>query len=329
MKNKDEIMAYIAGLMDGDGSFSIIKEKRSRGYIYFPCIQLSNVFKEMPLLLQKLFGGSYKEKSKQKHQTKTQYVWNVRGFDSCKFFLENVKSFLILKKDRAIFLEEFIEKFSTATDREIGKDGRFLTRDNTDRGQSAYHLKMQSYNNDCLTNEGSLIKQSSKNSEDPIFWSYLSGILDTEGSFSIRKNKPSCGSKNYRYGPIIQITMATYEVMNFIRKNINFGSFCFPKAKTCQRGFCCKISISKINDCSFLIRKILPYIISKKNQAKLLLEYCENTTPVKNCKKGIPEKEIMYRENLYQKIIFHNKYGFNKPSLIDSETLKLGDEGQV
>lgn len=329
MKKDDEFMAYIAGLMDGDGSFSIIKEKRSRGYVYSPCIQLSNVFKEMPMLLFNNFGGSFKEKSKQKHQKKVQYVWNVRGFSSCKSFLNKVKNFLVLKKERAFLLNEFIGKFSTDYEREIGKDGRFLPRDITDKGQSVYHMKLQCMNNDCLTNEFKLVKQTSKNSEDTIFWSYLAGILDTEGSFSIKKEKPSCGSRNFRYGTVIQLSMATIEVMNFIRKNICIGRICFPTAKTCQRGFCFKMSFNKVSECHFLISKVIPFLLFKKPAATMILEFCENYEVVKHCRNGIPKEEIEYRESIYQKVIQFNKYGYDKPSLIDSETLKQGYEGQA
>lgn len=328
MLKEKEIMAYIAGLMDGDGSFSIIKEKRMRGNIFSPCIQLSNVFQGMSKFLYELFGGCIKEKSIQSHAKKAQYVWNIRGFESCKFFLNKVKEFLILKKERAFFLNDFIDKFSTATPREIGENGRYLIRDISDKGQSIFHLKMQSLNNDCLVNEGFVAKQALKNTEDPIFWSYLAGIMDTEGSFSIRKNKPWGRSKNYTYNPLIQLSMATFETINFIRKNTCFGHICFPKAKTTQRGFVYKLSFGSVSECIFIIEKLIPFLKFKNEVSKILLDFCVNHTATKKRRAGVSIEELKYRENCYQNIIHLNKYGFNKPSLIDSETLKQGDEGQ-
>jgi hypothetical protein len=329
MDNERKLMAYIAGLMDGDGSFSIIKENRSRGSVFTPCIQLSNVFKGMCELLHELFKGSLKQKSIQKHARRLQYVWNIRGFDSCRYFLNKVIPFLVLKNKRAIFLNEFINNFSTATNREIGKDGRFLLRDISDKGQSSYHLKMKSLNNDCLVSDGYVVKQAIKNTDDPNFWSYFAGIMDTEGSFSIRKNKPSHGSKNYRHHPVIQLSMATFETMNFIRKNTSFGKICFPKAKTTQRGFVYKLAFSKVSECIFIIEKLIPFLRFKNHVAKKLLDFCTNYTSINHRRLGIPLEELNYREECYQIIVDLNKNGFNKPSLIDSETLKLGDEGQV
>ena len=327
MKSEDEIMAYIAGLMDGDGSFSIIKEKRMRGSIYSPCIQLSNVFEGMVKFLYDLFGGSLKKKSVQRLATKQQYVWNVRGFESCSYFLNKVLPFLVLKKERAEFLLNFIDKFSPPKI-EIGVDGRYLKKDIAEKGQESCHLRMQSFNNDCLVADGYVAKQAIKNTEDSIFWSYLAGIMETEGSFSIRKNKPSHGSKVFKYNPLMQLSMATFETMNHIRRNTCFGTICFPKAKTAQRGFVYKLSFGRISECISVIKNILPFLRFKKETAEILLDFCENYSCIKNRRAGVPIEELAYRESCYQKIIFLNKNGFNKPSLIDSETPKQGDEGQ-
>src|SRR6266481_3773361 len=105
MVNKEDlIMSYVAGLIDGDGSISLIRENRTSGAKYYPCVQLSNVFEGMIEFLHQTFGGSKKIKSRQSHAKKTQYVWNVRGLDSCLKVLEKVTPFLILKKKQGNLL---------------------------------------------------------------------------------------------------------------------------------------------------------------------------------------------------------------------------------
>ena len=310
MKNKEILMSYVAGLMDGDGSFSIIKENRKRGPIYSPCIQLSNVFEGMTNFIFDLFGGSVKQKSKQPHARKTQYVWNVRGFESCKSFIEKVIPYLVLKKERAKYMLEFINKFYLSEiDRNRNCFGCFIERDIKECGQDRCYLKMKALNNDCLVADGLVVKQAIKNSDDPIFWSYFSGIIDTEGSFSIRKNKPSCGSKNYKYGPLIQLSMATFETMNYIRRNLSFGNICFPKAITTQRGFVYKLAFGKIDECKFVIEQLIPFLKFKKELALIVLDFCDNYNVVKHCRGGIPEEEIAFRESCYQKVININKLG--------------------
>lgn len=311
MKDKEDlIMAYVAGLIDGDGSISLIRESRASGFKYYPCIQLSNVFEGMIDFLYQLFGGCKKIKSTQPHAKKTQYVWNIRGLESCSKFLEKVLPFLVLKKKQAKVLLDYV-------------------RDPKSYNVDAEKMKIQSLNNESLVAYGSVSKQADQNTVDECFWAYFSGILETEGSFSIRKNKPSWGCINYKYNPLIQLSMASFEAMNFIRQNICVGSVCFPKAKTAQRGHTYKYLFGSIGDCVEVIKKIFPYLIFKKDVALELLNFCRNYTAMKNKRAGVSEIELKFREDCYQKIKQINESGIVKPSLIDSEVLKLDDEGQV
>lgn len=311
MESKEDlIMAYVAGLIDGDGSISLIRESRSSGFKYYPCVQLSNVFEGMINFLQETFGGCKKIKSTQAHAKKVQYVWNIRGLETCASFLEKVIPFLILKKKQAKVLLDYV------------KNPKIYNVD-------AEKMKIQSLNNESLVALGKVVKQADINTGDKRFWAYFTGILETEGSFSVRKNKPSWGCVNYKYNPLIQLSMASFEAMNFIRQNICLGSVCFPKAKTTQRGHTYKYLFGSVGDCIELIEKILPYLRFKKDVALELLNFCKNYTAVKNKRSGVSENELKFREDCYQKIKQINESGIVKPSLIDSEALKLGDEGQV
>lgn len=311
MENKEDlIMAYVAGLIDGDGSISLIRENRASGFKYYPCIQLSNVFEGMIDLLHQTFGGCKKIKGHQAHAKKTQYVWNVRGLESCACFLEKVLPFLILKKKQAKVLLDYV-------------------KNPKNYNVEAEKMKVQSLNNESLVASGSVAKQADKNTENECFWAYFSGILETEGSFSVRKNKPSWGCVNYKYNPLIQLSMASFEAMNFIRQNICLGSVCFPKAKTAQRGHTYKYLFGSVSDCVEVINKITPYLRFKKEVALELLNFCENYTVMTHKRAGISPEELKFREGCYQKIKQINESGIVKPSLIDSEALKLGDEGQA
>lgn len=311
MENKEDlIMAYIAGLLDGDGSFSLLKESRVSGFKYFPCIQLSNVFEGMINFLHHNFGGNKKIKSPQGHAKKVQYVWNVRGLDSCKRVLEKIAPYIVLKKKQAEVLLDFVNH-----SKELNSE--------------AEKLRIQYLNNDCLVSQGKVSKQALKNTQDEKFWSYFSGILDTEGSFSVRRNKPTWGCVNYKYNPIINLSMASFETMNFIRRNVCMGRICFPKAKTTQRGFTYRLYFAKVEECKEIIRRCLPYLRFKKDVAIELLNFCENYTPLAHKRSGISDSELEFRHACYENIKKMNEYGVYKPSLIDSESLKRANEGQA
>ncbi len=310
MKDKEDlIMAYIAGLIDGDGSISLIREKRATGFKYYPCIQLSNVFEEMVIFLHDTFGGSKKIKSRQSHSKKTQYVWNVRGLESCKNVLSKILPFLVLKQRQGQKLLNYISN-------------------PTDRNPETERLEIQGFNLDSHTSEGSVSKQANKNTDDETFWAYFAGIMDTEGSFSIKKTSPSWGCKSYRFTPMIQLTMASFDAMNHIRKNFCFGRICFPKANSTQRGFTYKLMVIKSIDCIEMINRINPYLRFKCKASGELFYFCQNLEPVKHKQQGVSESELKFRMTCYEKVKQYNEYGVYKPSLIDSEA-RQGDEGQV
>ena len=310
MRSGEElVMAYIAGLIDGDGSISLIREKRASGFKYYPCIQLSNVFEDMVSFLYQTFGGCKKIKSRQFHCKKDQFVWNVRGLDSCKNVLEKILPYLVLKQKQGQRLLKFV-KLPESCNPEVER------------------LEIQSLNNDSHVCDGNVVKQAKKNTESPFFWAYFAGIMDTEGSFSVRRESPSAGRKNYRYTPMIQLSMASFESMNFIRENFCYGHVCFPKASSTQRGFTYKIMVIKASQCVEMVNSILPYLRFKRSQAIELVNFCLNYKPVKYRQKGISENEIIFRESCYQKIKKLNEGEVYKSSLIDSET-RWGNEGQA
>ncbi len=310
MENKEElVMAYIAGLIDGDGSFSLLKEKRVSGFKYFPCIQLSNVFEGMITFLYQNFGGSKKVKTPQGHAKKVQYVWNVRGYESCKKVMEKISPYIVLKKKQLKCLLNFVDHAE-------------------DLNSEAEKFRIQFMNNECLVAEGKVSKQALKNTKDETFWAYFSGILDTEGSFSIRRNKPSWGCVNYKYNPIINLSMASFETMNFIRRNVCMGRICFPKAKTTQRGFTYRLYFGKIDECKEIIKMCLPYLRFKKDVALELLNFCENYTPLAHKRSGISDLELEFRHSCYENIKRLNEGEVYKPTLIDLEA-RQGDRAEA
>jgi hypothetical protein len=102
-------------------------------------------------------------------------------------------------------------------------------------------------------------------------------------------------------------------------------SFSYHSSKT-SSGFHFQFGIYGKKDCAEFIKRILPYLVGKKENAKTLLDFCENSKDSKYCKAGIPEEELAFREECYQKLIALNKYGVYKPSLMDLK-LSAGNAG--
>lgn len=286
---EDLEMAYTAGLIDGDGSFSLLLHKSVtkenwRSY-YEPCIQLSNQYKNMSVFLHKKFGGSLRTKKPQKEHHKILYVWSLRSRNGCKAMIEKIKPYLKLKKEQADLMLEF-----------------FNTNHFNQHEGEKYNLKMKNLNRDILLKPEGFNKQTLQNQDNDVFWAYLAGIMDTEGSFTIKKEKPANGGINYKYTPLIQLTMVPAACLNYIRESIAVGNFCVPKAKTAKKGYAYKMNLSGSANCKFFLNSIMPYIREKKKQAQLILNFFENNIIVKHRRSGIPQEILDFREEVYKQM---------------------------
>lgn len=284
MKNEETNMAYAAGILDGDGSFSIMKSHSK----YYPCIQLSNAFEGMSEWLHKEFGGSLRIKKPQQPHHKILYVWSVRGLDGCKNLIEKIKPYIVLKKGQAKCMLDFVEK---------RKDDCFSEQDG-----ERFSLNMKELNRNLVLENDSLKKQTTETTSDPCFWSYVAGIMDTEGSFSIKREKAHSGSISMRYNPVIQLTMVPAAVLNHIREKCSLGSFCVPKAKCTQKGYAYKMSIISKDECVKFLHRLVDYLRFKKGQLFTILNFCENYGSVKHCRGGIPKETLEFREEMYQQM---------------------------
>jgi len=290
---KEEIdMSYAAGILDGDGSFSIMKSNGK----YYPCIQLSNAYKGMSEWLYNKFGGSLRVKKPQKEHYKPLYVWSIRGIKGCKDAIEKFFPYLVLKKPQAELMKNFSEKRLMEDFQEI--DGE------------RFALEMRNLNQDILIRHDTLSKYEQLENDCPTFWSYAAGIMDTEGSFSIKKEKPHSGSVSPRFNPMIQLTMVPSDVLVYFRRHTLLGSFCIPKSPCAQRGYVYKLSICSKKGCIEFLSKIINYLKCKKEQANVLIDFCENFKSVKYCQGKIPDHILAFREEMYQEIKMLN----NTPS---------------
>lgn len=284
---KEEIdLAYSAGIIDGDGSFSLLLHrsttKKTWRSFYEPCIQLSNAFKGMSEYLYEKFGGSLRIKKPQKEHHKVLYVWSLRSREGCKKMIEKIFPYLKLKKDQAILMLDF------------------LKIDHFDQHEGEkFNLKMKNLNRDILFNPLGFNQQSINDSNDPIFWSYFAGIMDTEGSFTMKKEKPHSGSISFRYNPVIQLTMVPVACLNYIRENYSSGSFCVPKANCTGKGYAYKMNLCGKVKCINFIKNILPYLKHKNAQALLILKFFEDFNPVKHRRAGVPQEILEFREDVY------------------------------
>lgn len=299
-----ETMAYIAGLIDGDGSIILSKMATTkRGVQYRPVLQVHNSKRGMPAFIQKILGGTLASDKPKKQGNKTIWKWMLQGKEGCLFALEKLIPCLVIKKDSATALFEFLKSHECND----GKESYL--------GDKAYS-QMKGLNLSRKIDSINLNKRSLTNSHDPCFWAYLAGLMDTDGSFSTGRyiRKPTEKNRQLndlvKYKPIMQLTLVTGKAINYILGGCCFGNCYVVKARTSLRGIAYKFCVAKRPECIEFLKKIIPYLQIKIRQATILLDFCRNYNPTKNCTAKVPEDEIAYREQCHNEIVRLN----NTPS---------------
>lgn len=316
MREENEL-AYLAGVMDGDGSFSIGKLPGKKNPLYFPLLQC-NSWRSFIQILQNKFGGTVVKGPM--HICKDGSLghalmrWRLRSQDNVRPVLESLIPYLQIKRERAEFLLKFIDEHPFVR-------GKVLSSNDLE-GRERSYIKMIQFN-EWRSCDGRVSSDvATEMSTDEIFWSYVAGLMDTDGSFSLKRQKINKGTNvvNPRYLPVISICMTDTRSINFLRKNCNVGKLYIPRNKDTNAGYHYQFGIYTKNECKTFLKSVIPFLRSKKEQAELLLDFCEKSQNTKYCKAGIAPEELVFREDCYQKMIQLNKYGVFKPSLIGLET---------
>ena len=109
--NKKILYAYAAGIIDGEGSIIIRKQKSmtSRiGYDFDVCVQVCNIRKEIPYWLKQNFGGSFYQSGKTTAGNSI-WRWNIAAVKANKL-LKVIYPYLLTKRQKAAIALEFQSK---------------------------------------------------------------------------------------------------------------------------------------------------------------------------------------------------------------------------
>jgi len=285
-----EMMAYVAGLIDGDGHIGI----RQVNGNHLPLIQVHNSIKAMPLYLNKIFGGTLACDKPKVEGNRAVWKWMLQGKEGCKYFLSIIGQYLVIKHDSAKMMTEFL------TNPLEGKD---------------YYQKSKVLNLSRKLEDLNLEVMERKLSDDSFFWAYIAGIMDTDGSFSIERSvrKPAEGNRQIndtiKYRPRLSLTMVSDRAIRYILSNCPFGSYSIITAKSAMRGQACRWSITARSEAIEFLKRCIPFLQTKAIQAIKLLNFCRGYVPTNGLAK-VPEEELKYREDCYREIVRLN----NTPS---------------
>ncbi len=107
-----EQLAYLAGFIDGEGTFYIQEVKRKNFLDYWPRFQIVNTNKEVMYWIHETFGGIIhsRDRSNESRNWRVQYQWYVTRNILDKI-LPLILPYLIIKKKHAEIMIEFRKTF--------------------------------------------------------------------------------------------------------------------------------------------------------------------------------------------------------------------------
>lgn len=242
---KTSKLAFLAGIIDGDGSISIniIRRDDWDGYSFQPNISIGMTSRKLCKWVQQHFGGNlygYKPDIRQK-------VFHIRiyGKQSVTRILTDLLPYLLIKKQAAQTVLEYM-----ALGDSHAQEARLALAEKAHRINAENHT---------TKDERSLNTRES--------YAYLAGIIESEGCIGIRDNSGQA------FAAYIKINNTNESLIRWIEGLFNKGSIRHKKyAKdTCRD--CYLWDLYGKQNIETVLLAILPYLIIKKELANTVLQF--------------------------------------------------------
>jgi len=112
-RGKNTVIAYIAGLFDGEGHITLYRSNSETWKRRFPRYEIqigvTNNDRNVIYWLKKLYGGSIRERFRDHPRWKTCYNWKLSS-NQATDFLKKIRKYLRIKGERADIVIEFQER---------------------------------------------------------------------------------------------------------------------------------------------------------------------------------------------------------------------------
>lgn len=154
------------------------------------------------------------------------------------------------------------------------------------------------------------------NQRQAVHWAYLAGLIDGEGSFVIQKTSvekiaKSCRAKTPKYLAYFCIGMVDKSPLELIQETINAGKV--YEERVPDRRSIWRIRFAGRLKLIPFVENLLPYLIVKKKQAELILDFCKNWETPGQKERGyracVSHQELQRREEAYLKMRKLNAVG--------------------
>lgn len=251
---KTSKLAFLAGLVDGDGSISIsiIRRKDWNGNSFQPYIEIGVTERKLCKWAQHHFGGNFYGYDAKKSNHKKMYYWKIYGKKALTDLILQLRPYLLIKREAADVVLEYMDLGSSPN-----QEGRLAL---------AYKAQEANKKNHLTKDLRTMSKRES--------FAYLAGIVDAEGSIGIRDNNGEA------FGAYVMINNTNEAVIQWISelfKDKGSKSHHEYEQETYRDNNLWAL-YGKQNIENFIL-SVLPYLVIKKDVANITLQFVrlENT----------------------------------------------------
>lgn len=288
-----EQLAYLAGYTDGDGCFFIRKAKtrfRNRFYI-------SSTYKPVLDYFSKTYGCPVRKNHTKLSHWKQQYIWFITGVNAA-ILINGILPFLVEKRFQAEIFIKFIQ--------ETSKEKRYHYMEQMKEARLSFITE-----NTISDIRNFPIIGFQNNYE----FAYLAGLIDSECSLNINKYKPK-NSKKFVYKTVLCCNNSSADIFYWLHQRMG-GSMTFLNRNSKNHDHSNQINWKLSGKKLFpILHEVLPYLINKKEQCKILIEFYNTTLPNGGDRQSQAFKDaysdiITKREELVNNLHILNKKGVN------------------
>jgi hypothetical protein len=305
-------LAYIAGFLEGDGSFQIMKYKsKTCGIVYEYRISGYNTKEEVIKWLVDNIGGYYAKVATSPRQ-KEPYHWNIKNQEAIKL-AEQIYPYIIAKQDELnIWLQYAHDIISNRTNKRTQESIDFR-EDCIKQIRNIRFNKNLVTQNDCLRYK--TIKPIVKPNQLDI--AYLAGLIDAEGCFRlhrlIKKNRP-----NPTWASMLEIGNTNTLFFPYLMSKFGGNIYYVKSKEPKQRSY--GIWYIMATQLQVFINDLVKYLIIKKPVCEKIIEFSNTIIPNGGDRHSVKFidsfKEVLAtRERIFAEIQTLNTKGHNKSSL--------------
>jgi hypothetical protein len=263
-----QLLSYFAGIVDGDGCIRIKKsaQKLMISPKYEVVLQVKMTYEPLIKLLAAVFNGTYKLTPPSSRTGKSLYCFAVSG-PKAEVTINTLLPYLRTKKQQAKLCLQL---------RELQKQSKFFQTKKTDFAgkfslSDGYLEQCESLYQQCktlkITGENTEIEENYISSHIDI--AYLSGIIDAEGTVTIKKvDRYKKSTVNAQYHGLVDVHMADRYPISLLKSTFG-GVFHIPKPKNGYKPLF--LYRAKEKQAENLLKLVLPHLTVKKEQAETVL----------------------------------------------------------